>query len=61
MNKLSRDKCIQIINQVIDGMSLRAITRSTSVSINTVTKLSLCANEDETSAHQEFRLEGAEG
>jgi hypothetical protein len=23
--------------------------------------VTLCANEDETSAHQEFRLEGAEG
>jgi IS1 family transposase len=39
MNKLSRDKRVQIISQLVEGMSLRAITRTTGVSINTVTKL----------------------
>jgi hypothetical protein len=34
-----------------DGSSFSGTTRSGA----------LCANEDETSAHQEFRLEGAEG
>ena len=39
MNKLARDKRIQIIGLLTEGMSLRAITRITGVSINTVTKL----------------------
>ncbi len=39
MNKLPRDKRVQIIGQLVEGMSLRAITRTTGVSINTVTKL----------------------
>lgn len=39
MNKLPRDKRIQIISLLVEGMSLRATTRITGVSINTVTKL----------------------
>jgi IS1 family transposase len=39
MNKLSRDKRVHIISLLVEGMSLRAITRITGVSINTVTKL----------------------
>lgn len=39
MNKLARDKRIQIISLLVEGMSLRATTRITGVSINTVTKL----------------------
>ena len=39
MNKLARDKRIQIISLLTEGMSLRATTRVTGVSINTVTKL----------------------
>ena len=39
MNKLARDKRIQIISLLTEGMSLRAITRVTGASINTVTKL----------------------
>lgn len=39
MNKLPRDKRIQIIALLVEGMSLRAITRITGASINTVTKL----------------------
>lgn len=39
MNKLARDKRIQIISLLTEGMSLRATTRITGVSINTVTKL----------------------
>jgi IS1 family transposase len=39
MNKLPRDKRVQIISLLCEGMSLRAITRTTCASINTVTKL----------------------
>ena len=39
MNKLSRDKRVEIISLLVEGMSLRAITRVSGVSINTVTKL----------------------
>jgi IS1 family transposase len=39
MNKLPRDKRVQIITLLVEGMSLRAITRATGASINTVTKL----------------------
>lgn len=39
MNKLARDKRIQILSLLVEGMSLRATTRITGVSINTVTKL----------------------
>jgi IS1 family transposase len=39
MNKLSRDKRVHIISLLTEGVSLRAITRITGVSINTVTKL----------------------
>jgi IS1 family transposase len=39
MNKLSRAQRAQIISLLVEGMSLRAITRTTGASINTVTKL----------------------
>ena len=39
MNKLPRDKRIHIISLLCEGMSLRAVTRITGCSINTVTKL----------------------
>jgi IS1 family transposase len=39
MNKLTIEKRTQIIGMLVEGMSLRAITRLTGVSINTVTKL----------------------
>jgi IS1 family transposase len=39
MNKLPRQKRVEIISQLVEGMSLRAVTRTTGVSINTVTKL----------------------
>lgn len=45
MNKLARDKRIQIISLLVEGMSLRAITRITGVSINTVTKLLIDAGQ----------------
>jgi IS1 family transposase len=45
MNKLPRDKRIQIISLLVEGMSLRAVTRVTGVSINTVTKLLIDAGK----------------
>ena len=45
MNKLPRDKRIQIISLLVEGMSLRAVTRITGVSINTVTKLLIDAGK----------------
>ena len=39
MNKLPREKRVQIISLLVEGMSLRAVTRITGCSINTVTKL----------------------
>lgn len=39
MNKLPRATRVQIITLLTEGMSLRAVTRATGVSINTVTKL----------------------
>jgi IS1 family transposase len=45
MNKLPRDKRIQIISLLVEGMSLRTVTRVTGVSINTVTKLLIDAGK----------------
>jgi IS1 family transposase len=45
MNQLPRDKRVQIISLLVEGMSLRAITRATGVSINTVTKLLIDAGQ----------------
>ena len=39
MNKLSKDKRINILSLLIEGSSMRSISRLTGVSINTVTKL----------------------
>lgn len=39
MNKLTNEKRTQILGMLVEGMSLRAITRLTGASINTVTKL----------------------
>ncbi|MDE0219101.1 MAG: IS1 family transposase [Spirochaetaceae bacterium] len=39
MNKLPTEKRAQIIGMLVEGMSMRSITRLTGVSINTVTKL----------------------
>ena len=45
MNKLPAAKRIQIISLLCEGMSLRAVTRITGVSINTVTKLLIDAGQ----------------
>jgi lambda repressor-like predicted transcriptional regulator len=45
MNKLSRQKRVDIIRLLVEGMSLRAITRATGCSINTVTALLVTAGK----------------
>jgi len=45
MNKLPRDQRVQIIALLVEGMSLRAVTRTTGMSINTVTKLLIDAGK----------------
>ena len=45
MNRLPRQKRIEIISQLVEGMSLRAVTRTTGVSINTVTALLVTAGK----------------
>ena len=39
MNKLPIEKRVQIVNLLVEGSSLRAVSRICDVSINTVTKL----------------------
>ena len=39
MNKLPLEKRVQILNMMVEGSSMRAISRVADVSINTVTKL----------------------
>ena len=45
MNKLSTEKRATILNLLVEGMSMRAVSRTTGVSINTVTKLLVDAGE----------------
>ena len=45
MNKLPTDKRTQILELLVEGMSMRAASRVTKVSINTVTKLMVEAGE----------------
>ena len=39
MNRLPIEKRVQIVNQLVEGMSMRAVSRVADVSINTVTKM----------------------
>ncbi|MCC7509945.1 MAG: DDE-type integrase/transposase/recombinase [Planctomycetes bacterium] len=39
MNKLPKEKRVQILTALVEGVSMRAVTRMAGVSINTVTKL----------------------
>jgi IS1 family transposase len=55
MNKLPRQKRVEIISQLCEGMSLRAVTRTTGISINTVTALLITAGKACTD-YQERRL-----
>ena len=45
MNKLSSDKRKMILNLLVEGSSMRSISRTVGVSINTVTKLLVDAGE----------------
>ncbi len=50
-NRLSNDKQKQILNLLVEGSSMRSISRVTDVSINTVTKLLVVAGEACASFH----------
>ena len=60
MNKLSTEKCVTILNKLVEGMSMRAITRVTGASINTVTKL-LGDAADAAIAYHAERVRGIAG
>ena len=53
MNKLPISKRVMIINLLVEGMSMRAISRTVGVSINTVTKLLVEAGEACADYHNE--------
>ena len=53
MNKLPISKRVMIINLLVEGMSMRAISRTVGVSINTVTKLLIEAGEACAEYHNE--------
>ena len=54
MNRLATEKRAQILGMLVEGMSMRAVSRLTGVSINTVTKLLLDAGEACAVAHDEM-------
>lgn len=45
MNKLPREKCVQIIRALVDGASMRAVSRIADVSFNAVNKLLIDAGK----------------
>ena len=53
MNNLSNSKRAQILEMLVEGMSMRAASRVTKVSINTVTKLMVEAGEACAAYHDE--------
>ena len=53
MNKLPTDKRVQILEMLVEGMSMRAASRVAKVSINTVTKLMVEAGEACATYHDE--------
>ena len=53
MNKLSNSKRAQILNMLVEGMSMRAASRIAEVSTNTVTKLMVEAGEACAAYHDE--------
>ena len=53
MNKLPTHKRIMILNMLVEGMSMRAISRTVGVSINTVTKMLVEAGEACAAHHDE--------
>ncbi|MGF1562994.1 MAG: IS1 family transposase [Geminicoccaceae bacterium] len=53
MNKLPLQKRVMILNMLVEGMSMRSISRTVDVSINTVTKLLVDAGEACAAYHDE--------
>ena len=53
MNKLPTDKRVQILNMLVEGMSMRSVSRVAGVSINTVSKLLVEAGEACAAYHDE--------
>jgi len=53
MNRLSTEKRVLILNLLVEGMSMRSISRTVGVSINTVTKLLVAAGEACADFHDE--------
>ncbi len=53
MNRLETAKRAQILGMLVEGMSMRAVTRLTGVSINTVSKLLMDAGEAWAAYHDE--------
>ncbi len=53
MNKLSTSKRVQILNMLVEGMSMRAVSRVADVSINTVSKLMVEAGQACAAYHDE--------
>ena len=53
MNRLATEKRAQILGMLVEGMSMRAVTRLTGVSINTVSKLLVDAGEACAAYHDE--------
>ena len=53
MNRLSTEKRATILGLLVEGMSMRAVSRATGVSINTVTKLLVDAGEACAEFHDE--------
>ena len=53
MNKLSTAKRATILNMLVEGMSMRAISRITGASINTITKLLSDATDAAVAYHAE--------
>ena len=53
MNRLTVDKRVQILNMLVEGMSMRSVSRVAGVSINTVSKLLVEAGEACAAYHDE--------
>ena len=53
MNKLSAAKRVQILNMLVEGMSMRAVSHGADVSINTVSKLMVEAGQACAAYHDE--------
>ena len=60
MNKLSTEKRATILNMLVEGMSMRAITRVTGASLNTIAKL-LTDAADAAAAYHDERVRGIHG